>query len=165
LLIYGACREDLVIVFGQVLLYYIYVRNLDLKEAWEPLPASLRLFLLSFPFITLLWLSLYLSAHMMRLLHHEQISLSLLIWGSIGQGTFLFRFVSQWLSSERIKTSVLPLNFWGISLIGSAMLLVYAVFRHDPVILIGQLFGAIVYTRNIIIHHRQIKTVAACEYK
>ena len=161
LLVYGALREDIIIIAGQILLYYIYIRNLDLKKVWQQLPVTLRLFLLSFPLVTLLWLYFYMEVHMIRLIRHEQISLLLLIWGGIGQCTFSFRFIAQWLSSERIKTSVLPLNFWFISLIGSSMLLVYAVFRRDPVIFIGQIFGSIVYMRNIIIYYRQLKTVAA----
>jgi lipid-A-disaccharide synthase-like uncharacterized protein len=52
---------------------------------------------------------------------------------------------------------VLPLQFWIFSLIGSSMLIAYAMFRRDPVLLIGQLFGTLIYTRNVIIHHRQIK--------
>jgi lipid-A-disaccharide synthase-like uncharacterized protein len=155
LMIYGACREDIIIVFGQALMYYIYVRNLALKKVWHPLPFLIRTGLLLLPVLTLWWLSLESVFHISRLLQHEQIPSLLLIWGAIGQSVFLFRFISQWLISEKIKTSILPPSFWVLSLLGSLMLLTYAVFRHDPVIFLGQFFGAIIYIRNIIIYHRQ----------
>ena len=81
----------------------------------------------------------------------------LLTWGAVGQIIFSFRFVYQWIYSEKKKESVLPLGFWVISLGGSLMLIVYAIFRLDPVIFVGQLFGAFVYLRNIRLHFRQIK--------
>jgi len=161
LLIYGVFREDLVIVTGQIILYYIYIRNLELQKKWRPFPVFLRAILFCFPMMAFLWFSFGpKSATVIRLLHPKHITSALLIWGGIGQGIFLFRFVLQWLSSERQKTSVLPLQFWIFSLIGSSMLIAYAVFRRDPVLLIGQLFGTLIYTRNIIIHHRQIKIAA-----
>ena len=71
---------------------------------------------------------------------------------------FSLRFVYQWIYSERRKESILPPGFWVISLIGSFMLIIYAVFRLDPVIFIGQLFGTVVYSRNIYLHYRYMKS-------
>jgi lipid-A-disaccharide synthase-like uncharacterized protein len=160
LMVYGACREDIVIVFGQILMYYIYLRNLALKKAWQQLPTLARICLLLLPILSLSWLSLKTGVPVARFLQHEQILELLLIWGGVGQGIFLFRFVSQWLSSEKIKVSIFPLSFWIFSLTGSLMLLIYAVFRRDPIIFLGQIFGTVVYVRNIIIHHRQVSPVA-----
>ena len=88
---------------------------------------------------------------MHRLFKNEDIPLLLLLWGSIGQILFTFRFVYQWVYSERMKESHLPLGFWMLSLTGSLMILSYAIFRKDPVLLLGQLFEFIIYTRNIIL--------------
>ena len=143
------------IVGGQLLLYYIYIRNLMLKKVWHGFPILIKIAILSFPFGALLWLSVSTDINVSKLLQHKQISVLLLIWGGIGQFIFLFRFISQWIYSEKIKESVLPLSFWVISLIGSSMILVYAMFRHDPVIFIGHIFGAFIYIRNIIIYKKQ----------
>jgi lipid-A-disaccharide synthase-like uncharacterized protein len=76
-------------------------------------------------------------------------------WGVIGQCIFTFRFVYQWLYSEKRKQSMLPIGFWIISITGSMMVLSYAIFRKDPVLFVGQLFGVIVYSRNIALGLRQ----------
>jgi len=73
------------------------------------------------------------------------------VLGIVSQVLFTFRFIYQWLYSEKRKESHLPLGFWVISLSGSFLILVYAVFRKDPVLLAGQLTGFIVYFRNIVI--------------
>jgi lipid-A-disaccharide synthase-like uncharacterized protein len=159
LMVYGACREDIVIIFGQVLMYYIYIRNLALKKTWQQLPIPARVCLFLLPFLVLCWLVLKSGIPVARVLQHEHIPELLLIWGGFGQGIFLFRFVSQWLSSEKIKASIFPLNFWIFSLAGSFMLLIYAALRHDPVIFLGHIFGTVAYVRNIIIHHRQMDVV------
>jgi lipid-A-disaccharide synthase-like uncharacterized protein len=86
-----------------------------------------------------------------RFFKNENIPLWLLILGSTGQVIFTFRFVYQWLYSERRKKSLLPLGFWLISLTGSLLILIYAIIRKDPVLFVGQLFGFIIYLRNIII--------------
>ncbi|MVV46813.1 hypothetical protein EJA72_00855 [Pseudomonas sp. PB120] len=69
--------------------------------------------------------------------------------GFIGQLAFTGRFVLQWLYSEYKKRSVIPVAFWYLSIIGSALLLAYAIYREDPVFIVGQSFGFIVYLRNL----------------
>jgi lipid-A-disaccharide synthase-like uncharacterized protein len=69
--------------------------------------------------------------------------------GFIGQLAFTGRFVLQWLYSEYKKRSVIPVGFWYLSIIGSALLLAYAIYRQDPVFIVGQSFGFIVYLRNL----------------
>lgn len=69
--------------------------------------------------------------------------------GFIGQIAFTGRFVLQWLYSEYQKRSVIPVAFWYLSIIGSALLLAYAIYRQDPVFIAGQAFGSIVYLRNL----------------
>ena len=86
-----------------------------------------------------------------NLLRNEAIPYWLLTWGIIAQLIFTLRFIYQWMYSERNKESVLPFGFWLLSLIGSGMILFYAVLRKDPVLFIGHVFGSIVYIRNLIL--------------
>jgi lipid-A-disaccharide synthase-like uncharacterized protein len=71
--------------------------------------------------------------------------------GFAGQLCFSARFLVQWLWSEKQKQSVVPVYFWYFSLLGGAILTVYAYHRRDPVFLVGQLFGLLVYTRNLML--------------
>ncbi|MBH3411412.1 MULTISPECIES: lipid-A-disaccharide synthase N-terminal domain-containing protein [Pseudomonas] len=82
-----------------------------------------------------------------------------LIVGFAGQVVFTGRFVLQWLYSEFKKRSVIPVGFWYLSMLGSALLLVYAIYREDPVFIIGQSFGLVVYLRNLqlIARHKEQK--------
>lgn len=72
-----------------------------------------------------------------------------LIVGFAGQTVFTGRFVLQWLYSEFKRRSVIPVGFWYLSMLGSALLLSYAIYREDPVFIIGQSFGFLVYLRNL----------------
>lgn len=69
--------------------------------------------------------------------------------GLAGQLVFTGRFALQWLYSEYKKRSVIPVGFWYLSLVGSALLLAYAIYREDPVFILGQSFGFVVYLRNL----------------
>ncbi|KAB0496635.1 lipid-A-disaccharide synthase N-terminal domain-containing protein [Pseudomonas vancouverensis] len=72
-----------------------------------------------------------------------------LVIGFIGQIAFTGRFVLQWLYSEYKKRSVIPVSFWYLSIVGSTLLLAYAIYREDPVFIVGQAFGSLVYFRNL----------------
>jgi lipid-A-disaccharide synthase-like uncharacterized protein len=82
-----------------------------------------------------------------------------LILGFAGQAVFTGRFVLQWLYSEFKKRSVIPVGFWYLSMLGSALLLVYAIYRQDPVFIAGQSFGLVVYLRNLQLIKQQTKTL------
>jgi len=71
--------------------------------------------------------------------------------GLIGQGLFASRFIVQWLYSEKIGESRIPIIFWYLSIFGGLGLLTYAVFRKDPVIILGQTFGIFIYLRNLFL--------------
>jgi lipid-A-disaccharide synthase-like uncharacterized protein len=75
--------------------------------------------------------------------------------GFAGQSLFALRFIVQWVASERKGESIIPIYFWYLSLIGSMILLVYAIFRHDPVFILGQSTGFIVYMRNLMLIYRK----------
>lgn len=72
-----------------------------------------------------------------------------LIIGFIGQFFFMMRFVVQWLRSEKEKKSVVPVAFWFFSLGGGVILLAYAIIRKDPVFILGQGLGLLIYLRNL----------------
>ncbi len=74
-----------------------------------------------------------------------------LLIGFLGQALFTSRFLVQWLVSEREHESVMPVAFWWLSLMGGTALLCYAVFRNDPVIIVGQAMGLVVYVRNLML--------------
>ena len=78
-----------------------------------------------------------------------------LIIGFAGQGLFASRFIFQWIYSEKKGESLIPVIFWYLSIFGGIGLLVYAVSRKDPVIIIGQIFGILIYTRNLILIYRK----------
>ncbi len=80
------------------------------------------------------------------------------IWraiGLLGQGLFFSRFLVQWIASERKKESVIPVYFWYLSLSGGIILLSYAIHIRDPIFILGQSCGALVYTRNLVLIFRK----------
>lgn len=85
----------------------------------------------------------------------SNIEITFLIIGLIGQLLFASRFIIQWIYSERKGESYIPLVFWYLSIFGGIGLLIYAIFRKDPVIILGQSFGLIIYVRNLILIYRR----------
>ncbi|MGC6517422.1 MAG: lipid-A-disaccharide synthase N-terminal domain-containing protein [Candidatus Puniceispirillaceae bacterium] len=73
----------------------------------------------------------------------------MIIVGFGGQALFASRFIIQWLKSEGAKKSVIPVAFWYFSIGGGAVLLLYAIWRQDPVIMCGQGLGLFIYARNL----------------
>jgi lipid-A-disaccharide synthase-like uncharacterized protein len=73
------------------------------------------------------------------------------IFGLAGQLLFGSRFVVQWIASERKKSSYIPITFWYLSLSGGIVTTVYAIHRRDPVFIIGQGAGLLVYVRNLML--------------
>lgn len=74
------------------------------------------------------------------------------IWlgiGFLGQALFFMRFFVQWLASEKAKSSVMPVSFWYFSIGGGAILLAYVIYRKDPVLILGQGTGLLIYLRNL----------------
>jgi len=74
--------------------------------------------------------------------------------GLLGQAMFSARFLIQWIVSERRRQSVIPVPFWYFSIAGGLTLLAYAVYRQDPVFILGQSTGVFVYARNLYFIHR-----------
>ena len=81
--------------------------------------------------------------------------------GLVGQLLFTSRFLVQWIASERRRESVVPVAFWWFSLAGGVTLLSYALWRHDPVFILGQAMGLVVYARNLALIHAKNREAAA----
>ncbi|MGM5470767.1 lipid-A-disaccharide synthase N-terminal domain-containing protein [Flavobacteriaceae bacterium LMO-SS05] len=151
LFVYGYLREDFAIMLGQGLTYFIYIRNLQLQGEWVKFPRLFRYILFMVPILISIF---YFNNNVIDrdiLFKNEAIPLWLLVLGIISQVVFTFRFVYQWIYSEYKKESILPLGFWLLSLSGSLLILIYAIFRQDPVLFLGHGLGLIIYTRNLFL--------------
>ena len=139
LFIYGFLRDDFSIMFGQTLTYYIYIRNLQLQKQWQKISKLAQSVFMIFP-ILLVSYFLFFKINIDFLFYNPSIPLWLLLLGSIAQILFALRFIYQWLYSEVKKESQLPFGFWLISLLGSILIIIYATFRLDWVLLIAHFF-------------------------
>ncbi|MBO0344624.1 lipid-A-disaccharide synthase N-terminal domain-containing protein [Roseibium limicola] len=72
-----------------------------------------------------------------------------LIFGLLAQAMFMMRFVVQWLASEKVGKSIVPIAFWFFSIAGGVMLLVYGLIRKEPILILGQGLGLVIYFRNL----------------
>lgn len=82
-------------------------------------------------------------------------------WVTIGLGgqlLFTARFLVQWIASERAKKSTVPVAFWYFSMAGGVILFAYAVYRRDPVFILGQSMGLFIYARNLWLIHAERRT-------
>ena len=86
-----------------------------------------------------------------------EISLGWLMVGFLGQIFFSSRFILQWIYSEISKKSIIPLGFWFFSILGGLTLLAYAIHRKDPVFIMGQATGLLIYGRNLYFINKQSK--------
>src|SRR5271165_1574474 len=86
-----------------------------------------------------------------------------LLIGLAGQGLFASRFIIQWFKSELEGRSVIPIAFWYCSLGGGVVLLAYAIYKKDPVFIIGQASGLIVYGRNLYLIFRERRLLREAE--
>ena len=75
--------------------------------------------------------------------------------GIVAQGLFTMRFIVQWIASEKAGKSVIPMAFWIFSITGGTLLFIYALYRRDPVFIVGQGMGLGIYLRNIALVLRE----------
>lgn len=149
--IYGWCRDDFSIILGQLISYYIYIWNLNAKGLWQKINRIVRYVLLLTPALALILVFDDASHFVSTFLQNKDIPLWLVAFGSLGQIIFTLRFVYQLLYSYEKHQSTLPIGFWIISLIGSGTIIAYGIIRLDPVLILGQSFGFVVYIRNVFI--------------
>ncbi|WP_426492015.1 lipid-A-disaccharide synthase N-terminal domain-containing protein [Hymenobacter sp. 102] len=165
MIVYGILRHDPVILGAQVISYAIYIRNLQLLGEWRKLNPWFRAGAYVFPVAMLAWFVAGNQHFSLRAMLGSRIPGGLLALGAVGQTIFLLRFVYQWLYSERKGESTLPLSFWVISFVGSVLILVYAFLRWDAVLIIGNVFGTVVYARNIVLLRRELRRTATDELR
>ncbi len=151
-LIYGILRNDAVIILGQTLSYFIYIRNLQLKHEWKNFSLIARAIIFSLPVCALIYIFFINSGKLAAINTNSDFTNPIIAMGAVGQLMLNLRFVYQWYYSEKSKDSILPLGFWIISSLASVMILTYATYRIDPVLLVAQGMGIVVYIRNVIIH-------------
>lgn len=154
LMIYGWMRDDFAIILGQFVSFYIYMWNLYIKGKWKNVLPVVRYFIGATPFILVAVMANDFNKVIQELFFNDKIPLWLVIFGTIGQITFTLRFIYQWIYSMKRDESILPLGFWVISVLGSGIIIAYAILRRDPVLILGQITGFFVYIRNIIISVR-----------
>lgn len=154
-MVYGIFRQDLVIIGGQFLSYFIYIRNLQLKDAWT-FPNGAKAIILTLPLLATGGFFLYgdtsIALDVGILLH------PVMLMGVIGQLALNLRFVYQWYYSEKQQSSILPVGFWQISVWASVLVIIYSLFhpvhKIDVVLLVSQTMGITVYARNLWIYRR-----------
>lgn len=161
LCVYGWLRNDFAIIAGQLISYYIYIWNLRAKKAWDTMPAVLRAVVSYLPVVAVCWFAVDWRETAEHLFQQENIPGWLIVFGTVGQFTFTLRFIYQWRYSARAGESLLPTTFWLISLLGSGMIIAYAIIRRDPVLILGQSTGFVVYLRNIMISRRAARRESA----
>ena len=86
-----------------------------------------------------------------------------LMIGFAGQVVFGLRFIVQWIATEKAKKSVIPLSFWYLSLAGTIVLLVYSIYKKDPVFIAGFSLNLVIYLRNLYFIHIHPRKIAASE--
>ncbi len=150
LFLYSLLIRDVNILLGQLLGFFIYIRNLQLKHYWSSIKKPIRWLILGAPLLLFIAV-ISLQEKQAWNFENFQFDRFWLSIGFIGQVIFSLRFLYQWYYSERLKESVLPFGFWMISLIGSGIILVYALKYELYPILVGHVFGIIVYSRNLML--------------
>lgn len=155
-LIYGIIRNDFVIILGQSLSYFIYIRNLQLKNLWTIIPLAARAFLFAAPGFAIVWIA-FGDGKFGDMVSNNNLADPIVVMGAVGQLMLNIRYVYQWAYSEKRNESLLPIGFWIISASASAMIIAYSWFRNDPVLLVAQGMGIFIYIRNIFIHVRPRK--------
>ena len=152
-MIYGILRNDSIIIIGQTLSYFIYIRNLQLKKDWAKFHPVNRVAILLLPVVAVGYIVLSIEK-LHAISENSNLMDPIIFIGAVGQLLLNLRFIYQWIYSERENDSVLPLGFWVISVVASVMVLGYAWYRLDPVLLVAQGMGIFVYVRNVVIHFR-----------
>ena len=148
---YGYLRQDLSIIIGELLSYYIYMWNIGAKGLYSKLPKVLVWAQGLFPAVIVALMLKDLPEFHASFLVNENMPTGLLVFGTLGQFTYKMRFVYQIIYSSRRGESVLPLGYWLLAVTGSRMIIVYGVIRHDWVLVAGQV-GVVASVRNIMIY-------------
>ena len=150
-------------MLGQAIIYYVFIRNLQLQKEWKPSHLLFKFIVIGFPIFAAIY-GIFWADIEVSLFFSQQSKNGIATWlmaiGVIGQVIYTGRFLYQWYYSEQEQESDLPVTFWAISLVGSAILIYYAVMREDPVLFASHTGGSIIYIRNIYIGLKARKRIA-----
>lgn len=154
LFFYGWLRQDFSIIFGEFLSYYIYMWNIGIKGIYKKIPKIVQIVQFLIPIVVGIALARDFPRFAQTFFKSDDMPLRLLLLGMAGQFIFKMRFVYQLIYGLKHKESALPLTFWIIAVIGSSIIIIYGLIRHDWVLVLGQ-FGIIASIRNIMIALKQ----------
>jgi len=151
--IYGWLRADFAIILGQIFSFYIYIWNLNILHKWKKIHPVFRAILLITPVIVISMLAITNGGEIRHL--WMDVAFGLLLFGSIGQVIFAFRFIYQWWYSRKYSQSILPNGFWVLSIVGSVCILSYGFIRLDPILILSHGGGFITYSRNLYLNRKK----------
>lgn len=97
-------------------------------------------------------------AETLKKIAENPVEIMWICFGFAAQALFAARFIVQWLASEKAGKSIVPIAFWHLSIIGGLMLLIYAIYRKDPVFILGQATGVFIYGRNLYLIFKEKKS-------
>ena len=150
LYVYGWLRKDLSIIVGESLGYYVYMWNISVMGLYRKVPRIVPILQAIFPLVIIGLIIKDWPVFVETFLHYEYVPLGLLLFGIAGQVTYEIRSIYQLVYSYRRHQSILPLGHWVLAVIGSLMIIVYGLIRHDWVLAIGQ-FSIFFSIRNLMI--------------
>ena len=151
LYIYGWLRKDLPIIFGESLSYYIYMWNISVMGLYKKVPKAVVIIQALFPVVIIALIAKDMPTFVETFLKNPDVPLNLLVFGILGQFTYEIRSVYQLVYSMKRNESILPLGYWMLAVVGSLMIIVYGIIRHDWVLVIGQ-FAIVFSVRNIMLY-------------
>ena len=150
LYVYGWLRKDFSIIFGESVGYYIYMWHISAMGLYKKVPRIVIVMQALFPICILALIVQDWPTFVETFLHNKDVPPGLLLFGVLAQFVYEIRSVYQLVYSYRRKRSFLPLGHWVLAVIGSAMIIIYGIIRHDWVLAIGQ-FSIVFSIRNLMI--------------
>ena len=150
LYVYGWLRKDLSIIVGESLGYYVYMWNISILGLYKKVPRIVIFLQAIFPLVIIGLIIKDFPVFVDTFLHNEYVPLGLLLFGIAGQVTYEVRSIYQLVYSYRRHQSILPLGHWVLAVIGSLMIIIYGLIRHDWVLAIGQ-FSIFFSIRNLML--------------
>ena len=148
--VYGWLRKDLSIIVGESLGYYVYMWNISVMGLYKKVPRIVPILQAIFPLVIIGLIIKDFPVFVDTFLHNEYVPLGLLLFGIAGQVTYEVRSIYQLVYSYRRHQSILPLGHWVLAVIGSLMIIIYGLIRHDWVLAIGQ-FSIFFSIRNLML--------------
>jgi lipid-A-disaccharide synthase-like uncharacterized protein len=150
LYLYGWLRKDFSIIFGESVGYYVYMWNISVLGLYKKVSKPVIVLQAIFPLVILALIIKDFPTFTETFLHNKDVPLKLLLFGVLGQTVYECRSIYQLVYSYRRKTSILPTGHWVLAVIGSALIIIYGLIRHDWVLALGQ-FSIFFSIRNLMI--------------